>query len=166
MNTVKTLRLQSGITQARLAHQAGTSQPTIAAYEAGEKSPTLATLNKLAQAAGFEVAVSFVPPLTREDRRSLAYHAALVAKLRADPKGVLARAKHNLDFMAKKHVHARLLFDRWRTWLSLPTNELAVNCLDRSLIARDMRQVSPFAGVLSAQERLEILKRFREEERA
>lgn len=37
-------RLQAGLTQTELAERAGTTQPTISAYERGAKTPDLATL--------------------------------------------------------------------------------------------------------------------------
>ena len=69
MNAVRELRRKAGLTQTELARMAGTSQPTIAAYEAGRKSPTLQTLSRIARAVGLEAMVSFVPVMTREDRR-------------------------------------------------------------------------------------------------
>ena len=49
MNAIRLLRDLGNLTQAELAEAAGTSQPTIAAYEAGRKSPTLRTLRRLAE---------------------------------------------------------------------------------------------------------------------
>lgn len=43
---------------AALARRAGTSQPAIAAYEAGDKVPWVATLGRLLQAAGASLEVS------------------------------------------------------------------------------------------------------------
>ena len=70
MNPVHLLRLTAGRTQLDLATLAGTSQSAIAAYEGDRKSPTWRTVERLAQAAGFEVEVRFVPPLTREERQA------------------------------------------------------------------------------------------------
>lgn len=163
-NPVRRLRSQVGVTQKILATMAGTSQPTIASYETGTKSPTLETIERLAKSQGLEVAVSFVPPLTREDLRSLAYHQAIVEKLRSEPAAVLAHARRNLKATSERHPDASSLFARWERWLDLPVDELADRCLDPALSARDMRQVTPFAGLLGARERLDILKRFRKEE--
>ncbi|MGK5084881.1 helix-turn-helix transcriptional regulator [Bdellovibrionota bacterium FG-1] len=164
MNPVFRLRSQAGVTQQKLALMAGTSQPTIASYEAGRKSPTLETLERLAKSMGLEVTVSFVSPLTREDLRSLAYHQAVTTRLRREPEVVLAKARGNLETMSKMHPDVKKLFDQWEQWLDLPVEDLVNCCLDASLLARDMRQVTPFAGILSAGERLAILKKFRKEE--
>lgn len=55
MHPIRDLRLRVGLTQAGLAELAGTSQPTIAAYESGAKTPNLNTLEAIANAVGFEV---------------------------------------------------------------------------------------------------------------
>lgn len=164
MNPIRRLRQQVGVTQQRLAELAGTSQPTIASYEAGTRSPTLETVDRLARSLGLEAAVHFVPPLKREDRRSLAYHRAVVRKLRSAPGSGLAKARRNLDVLWEKHPAARGLFALWRQWLELPLEELIDRFLDSSLLARDMRQVTPFAGLLSAKERAEILAELRSKE--
>jgi len=164
MNPIRHLREQAGVTQRKLALLAGTSQPTIASYEAGSKSPTLETVERLAKSLGLEATIRFVPLLTREDLRSLAYHRAVVEKLRGSPQVVVAKARGNLENLRRKHPDARRLFERWGQWLDLPLEDLASLCLDPSLLARDMRQVTPFAGLLDARERLEILKKFRKQE--
>jgi len=161
MNPVRQLRSGLGLTQLQLAEKAGTSQPTIAAYEANKKSPTLETLKKLAHSLGVELAISFVSPLTKEDERSLAYHEAICEKLKQNPDIILGKAKKNLEFMSQKNPDARWLFELWEKWLGLSTQELIMNCLDLSLLSRDMRQVTPFAGVLSAKERLDVIKKLR-----
>lgn len=45
-----------GLTQDELARRAGTSRPTLSAYEHGRKSPTAATLARLLSAAGWDLA--------------------------------------------------------------------------------------------------------------
>jgi predicted nucleotidyltransferase/DNA-binding XRE family transcriptional regulator len=60
---VREARTRAGLTQAQLAQRAGTSQPTVAAYEAGTKVPTVETLTRLVAAAGLrlDVSISTVP---------------------------------------------------------------------------------------------------------
>lgn len=62
--------MSSGLTQEELARRAGTSRPTLSAYEHGRKSPTVATFARLLSGAGWELAaepqVSFTQqPATR-----------------------------------------------------------------------------------------------------
>lgn len=50
-------RRAAGLSQHDLAALAGTSRPTLSAYEHGRKSPTLETAARLLRAAGFELAI-------------------------------------------------------------------------------------------------------------
>ena len=163
MNIVRNLRRQTGITQQELAEIGGTSQSTIAAYETGAKSPTLRTVENLARSQNLEMLVTYLPRMTREDKRSLAYHRALVEVLRKDPVPILRRAIRNVDKLARMHPGAKILFDQWKEWLRLPPNILASKILDPFPEAREMRQVSPFSGVLSPKHRARILRQFRKE---
>ena len=89
MEPVRLIRLVAGWTQRRLAQAAGTSQPTIAAYERGSKSPTWRTISKIAGAAGLACYPSVSPPLTRDQARSLALHEAIAIELMAHPDTVV-----------------------------------------------------------------------------
>jgi transcriptional regulator with XRE-family HTH domain len=63
-------RVESGLSGAQLARLAGTSRPTLAAYEHGSKSPTLATAERVLAAAGFRFDIVPVPTFTMlEDNR-------------------------------------------------------------------------------------------------
>ncbi len=141
----------------------GTSQSTIAAYETGAKSPTLRTIENLARSQNLEIQVTYLPKMTREDKRSLAYHRAIVDALNEDPDPVYARARKNLEKLSNMHACARQLLDQWRLWLNFPIERLTENMLDPNLQAREMRQVSPFSGVLSSEQRSRILRQFRKE---
>jgi hypothetical protein len=50
----------------------------------------------------------------------------------------------------------------WEELLQLPTKELQARLVEDSPEMRRLRQSSPFAGVLSEQERLEVLARHRQ----
>jgi transcriptional regulator with XRE-family HTH domain len=54
-------RLKSGLSQAKLAAQAGVPATMISAYERGRRHPTLETLMKLLAAAGFELRLHLAP---------------------------------------------------------------------------------------------------------
>lgn len=49
-------RSHAGLSQDELARRAGTSRPTLSAYERGRKSPTMATAARLLAEAGYELA--------------------------------------------------------------------------------------------------------------
>ena len=166
MNEVRLLRRRSGVSQARLAQLAGTSQPTVAAYESGKKTPSLRTLRKLARAVGLEARTVFVPPTTREDRRSLALHEAIAERLLEDPQGVLRRARRTLALAMKRHPGAQALLEEWDLVLGLPLPDLVEVLRDPRPRARELRQVTPFAGVLSASERTRVYRAFEASEEA
>ncbi len=160
MNAIRALRQRRGLTQSRLAELAHTSQPTIAAYEAGTKSPNLRTLERLARSVGLEAIVDYVPPLTREDRRSLALHRAIAGRLEQSPEPTLKRARRTLAKMTRRHAGARPLLSRWRVLLDRPLEEILEVLVDPRPSARELRHVTPFAGVLTARERTRIYRRF------
>lgn len=59
---IKEARTAAGLTQVELARRAGTSQPTVAAYESGEKVPTVGTLERLLHAAGVDLVAAPTSP--------------------------------------------------------------------------------------------------------
>jgi len=54
------LREKRGLSQRQLAERVGTTQSAVARLEAGSISPSLPTLDKVAEALGVELVVSFV----------------------------------------------------------------------------------------------------------
>lgn len=152
------------MTQAELAQRAGTSQPTVAAYEAGRKSPTLRTLHRLASSVGLEPVLEFHRPMRREERRSLALHEAIADALDRDPEGVRLRAKQSLERMEGVAPTSQAVRE-WGVLLDRSVQSLREVLLDRSPWARELRHVTPFAGVLTARERTMAIKRFTASER-
>jgi transcriptional regulator with XRE-family HTH domain len=165
MNWIRTLREREALTQAALARAGGTSQPTVAAYEAGRKSPTLSTVQRLARALGLDASVTYHPPLTREERRSLALHRAIAARLREDPEPVLAAARGNLARMIASTETTSQALREWGVLLDRPVEALLPLMTDPDPWARELRHVTPFAGVLTAAERAEVFRGFADAER-
>lgn len=54
-------RLKADLTQRELASRLGVTPQAISAYETGRKDPTLATLQRLVNAAGYELRVHLEP---------------------------------------------------------------------------------------------------------
>jgi transcriptional regulator with XRE-family HTH domain len=160
MTTIRDLRASAQVTQVALASAGGTSQPTVAAYESGAKSPTLRTIERLAASVGRQAVVVYVTPLTREDRRSLFLHRRIADKLRADSEDVLRIAGQNLALMTERHPGAQILLTEWADILERPVEAIVDAMLSPGIHARDLRQVTPFAGVLSASERSDVYSRF------
>lgn len=88
-STIRAARGRAGLTQARLAALAGTSQATLSAYENGRKQPSVDTLDRLLAAAGARLEVAprraavIVPGRERLERagRELVDVIALAAAL-------------------------------------------------------------------------------------
>lgn len=56
-------RRRAGLTQAELAERAGTSQPTLSAYESGRKDPSASTFVRILAAAGTRLEPREMPPV-------------------------------------------------------------------------------------------------------
>lgn len=166
MNPVRELRQQVGVAQADLARRGETSQPTIAAYESGTKSPTFRTLERLAASVGKELHVVYVPVMTREDRRSLELHRAIASKLLTQPDAMTLKAKQNIVRMTRSNPHASPLLSEWRRLLRRSAPEIADLLVDPRPHARELRHVTPFAGVLTPAERWSVYRRFQFEDRS
>ena len=54
-------RRRAGLTQQQLARKMGTTQPVIARLESGNTRPSLRTLERLAEATGSQLVISFQP---------------------------------------------------------------------------------------------------------
>ncbi len=159
------VRQASGLTLAELGARSGTSAPTLSNYERGRKEPRLATAQRILEAAGYRLRLEVVPagidrPLTRKDRRSLAMHRLVAAKLLTDPNTVRSTARRNLATLRKADAddHARPYIDEWKRLLDGPTDVVVDVLTSEAQTARDLRQVSPFAGVLADDERRRILR--------
>jgi transcriptional regulator with XRE-family HTH domain len=161
MNVITHLRETAAITQSDLARAGGTSQPAIAAYEAGRKSPTIGTVQRLAMSVGLEMVVEYLPPMTREERRSLSLHRVIADRLRASPEPVLAQARECLRRMVARADASSLPLREWAVLLDRPLPALLPLLTDPDPWARELRHVTPFAGILSAAERAHAYPRVR-----
>ncbi len=61
---IRMARRRAGMTQQALAVKAATSQAAISAYEAGRRSPSVETLSRILNAAGFELRMRLAEPDT------------------------------------------------------------------------------------------------------
>jgi hypothetical protein len=113
---------------------------------------------------------------TVENRKSQALRAAIVGKIAAHPTDAIKRARRNLHTMqqADSEGHATRVLDRWAQLLDGPIEGIVGVMLSSSRPIRpqseddvDHEQLAssnPFAGLLSAKERWEVLRSFRSEE--
>lgn len=92
------------------------------------------------------------------NRRGLAYHQAIAERL---DDGLVAEAQERVDQLtAEGHMHPGYA-ERWRAILGLPIAQIADAISADSQEARDLRQNSPFAGVLNEHERRHIIESVR-----
>jgi excisionase family DNA binding protein len=96
--------------------------------------------------------------LTRDQRRSLWLGYAVAGKIVADPHGARSIARRNLELMrSNARGQALLWLDEWDRLLDASVEELLSTLTSSSPRSRDLRQNSPFAGVLSKAEREQVL---------
>jgi ribosome-binding protein aMBF1 (putative translation factor) len=60
-SAVMVLRTRAGLTQEELARKMGTTQPVVARLESGRSRPSMRTLERLAEATGSRLRISFEP---------------------------------------------------------------------------------------------------------
>lgn len=158
-NLISERREELGFTQGQLAARAATSRERINSYERGRVHPTADTLERVLDAMGCELTV--VPRLTFEDRRSLAVSRAVARRLVADPDRVIATARQNIERMRAAASHEHAWIDIWEGLLDLGPAYVAALLASKDQFARDLRQSSPFAGVLSEDERADAVREVR-----
>lgn len=96
--------------------------------------------------------------LTRDQARSLWLGCAVAGKLVADPQGVLEKARDNLARLQRSHGQSNPWLAEWRTLLEGPVTDVLDALTSPTPRARELRQNSPFAGVLSEEERQRVLQ--------
>lgn len=99
-------------------------------------------------------------PHVRIDRRSLALHRLVATKLEADPR-VLESARATIARW-RSLGHREACLDEWEAVLAGGPQAVARFLRSSGQRATRLRQSSPFAGVLSADERDEVFRAFRE----
>ena len=101
--------------------------------------------------------------LTRDQERSLWLHRAVLAELVEDPEGVLARVRGNLQRLRAQHpdrgMTARWL-GHWQVVLDAGVDAVADVLTSQGPVALELRQNSPFAGVISEEARSRVLASF------
>lgn len=95
------------------------------------------------------------------DEFALAYHRAVVERLRAEPETVLERARRNLNRWAKGDAFGpgeQASLEEWRGILGGSDVERLIEIItEESEEGQRLRSSSPFVGALSSEERLEVL---------
>jgi transcriptional regulator with XRE-family HTH domain len=148
---ISSRRRELGLSQGQLAELTATSRERINTYERGHVSPRTDTLARVMQA--MQVDLAAIPAMTFEERRSIALSTAVAEKLRSDPTKVIAKARENIASMRLVGRHEQPWVDVWESLLDLGPGPVGSLLTSADQFARDLRQSSPFAGVLTEDER-------------
>ena len=94
------------------------------------------------------------------EERSLAYHAAIAARLELEP-ALLDVARHRVEkWLREGNPHAYYTH-AWSEILSAPLPIIRQHLVDPSSRCRSLRQVTPFAGLVDARERWKLWREVR-----
>lgn len=133
--------------------------------ERGELSYTTTGKHRRVRRGDVEAIQARTQRLTRDQRRSLWLAYAVAAHVVEAPEAAVVVARTNLEQMRRVvRGQARLWLDEWDRLLDGPVDELLDTLTSRSPKARELRQNSPFAGLLGEEERLRVLAAWRASE--
>jgi hypothetical protein len=125
-------------------------------------SPEVAAFSLPATPA-MRVLVSFLAmdPHRLAEERSVAYHRVIAERLRHQPE-VLENARQRVQMWLASSGDAPFYARKWAEILAGDISSIAVFLIERSELADELRQSSPFAGALRPQERWKIWRETRE----
>ena len=95
------------------------------------------------------------------EERSIAIHRLIAARLPAQPE-ILAAARNRVGEWSVRESVPVYYRDRWAELLDGPVEDLQELLVSDDEEAREMRQVSPFAGAIPPRERWQIWREVRE----
>lgn len=105
------------------------------------------------------------PHLTQEQQKSLWLHRAVLGALMIDPDSVLATAQRNVERFKLVHrsdgMSVRYL-EQWQSAISEGIDSVVKVLTGTDERSSELRQNSPFAGVLSDEQRMQVLRSFRD----
>jgi excisionase family DNA binding protein len=132
-----------------------------------ERSPKQRRLRR-SEVEAFASRIASGPRLNRDQRQSLWLHGAVAGHLATHPVETLERARINLAHLRSAHpggMSGRWL-DAWQSVLDRGPEAILETLISPSALAIELRQNSPFAGVLPSEERSGVLGAFRAMERS
>lgn len=94
-STLASARQQAGLSLRELARRAGTSHPTLLAYETGRKSPSIAVFLRILNACGYAVDIELSPRVRWQDGIPRGEELEAVLALAAE---FPARASRRMDY--------------------------------------------------------------------
>lgn len=102
---------------------------------------------------------------TRDERQSLWLHTAVAGRVAEDPLGALAKARSNIVRIREAHAAPLSWLSRWERAIDAGPEEVIRTLVANTPEAIELRQNSPFAGVLSERDRMRALEAFRSVDR-
>ena len=159
---IRDFRARHGLTQSELGRLSGVPQPVLSAYEHGHRAPTLDTLEAILGVRGETIVVE--PAQAQQHDRSVArtieIHRLVLDKLLDDPDRVLEQAAAQLKLIDEvANVRSRPYLDAWRALLDGPRADLVRVLMSTAEADVELLKVSPFAGLLTDDERAEVAQR-------
>jgi len=98
--------------------------------------------------------------LRREELRSLWLHRAVAGKVVRDPVGAIEQARRNIERFRQLQPRARIWLDEWTSILDAGPEAVLEMLTSPSREAVELRQNTPFVGLLSEDERRAVLAAF------
>jgi hypothetical protein len=95
------------------------------------------------------------------EERSVAYHSVIAERLRSQPE-VLERARQRVQTWLASGAAVPFYARKWSEILAGDVSAIAAFLVERSELAIELRQSSPFAGALQPQERWKIWRETRD----
>ena len=99
-------------------------------------------------------------PMTRDQVRALWLHRAVAGKVAANPEQILANAEATARTLLAREPAGAPWLRQWLAVMGRGPEAVMRTLVSTDPIARELRANSPFAGVLSANERAGILASF------
>lgn len=156
---------ETGTTQSELSRLSGVRQPSISGFLSGRVDLSDEQLDRLLSCLGYRLEVirrPVRPDLTRSEHRSWQLHRLVSTLLNRDSldrwRPVIGQNLDRLGHGVTGQPHQRNL-ERWRNLLDrgdLPGLHRVLTGLDRDSI--EMREVSPLSGVLTPEQRSQVLR--------
>lgn len=136
--------------------------------ESGDTQPSIATVQRILRRLGSDLHLELRPssrePLRREKQRSLWLNRVVVGELSRDPERAIGIARDNLERWRAVHASSPTTLaalDRWGELLDVGVEAIVAVLTGMSEEAEELRQNSPFAGVLTPDQRQQALDSFR-----
>jgi excisionase family DNA binding protein len=128
----------------------------------GDLSYTTIGRHRRIRRADIEAVRTRTQRMTRDQLRSRWLSHAIAGKLVADPMSVLSHARSNLERMRTTHARGQNVkwLDEWDLLLKGGVESILDALTSPSPRSRELRQNSPFAGVLNDLDRQQVLRAF------